>query len=127
MFDKDKGTVSLMNARFLEKHLLGYRRKSEYSALVKQLVNCMPCDDASYCCTLFLVYILITAKQLYLSTCLTRIAQTSTVNLYVRVYVCMYVCTCIAVVTELSEIVAVSVEEQKMPLGGRGFMVCVCA
>ena len=30
IFDKDKGTVSLMNSRFFEKHILGYRRLSEW-------------------------------------------------------------------------------------------------
>ena len=30
IFDKSKGTVSLMNARFLEKFVLGYRRKSKF-------------------------------------------------------------------------------------------------
>lgn len=29
IFDKEKGTVSLMNSRFIEKHLLGYRRVSK--------------------------------------------------------------------------------------------------
>lgn len=29
VFDKTRGTVSLMNSRFLEKHILGYRRKSK--------------------------------------------------------------------------------------------------
>ena len=29
-FDKSKGTVELMNARFLEKQILGYRRRSEH-------------------------------------------------------------------------------------------------
>ena len=29
IFDKTKGTVSMMNARFLEKHFLGYRKQSK--------------------------------------------------------------------------------------------------
>ena len=30
-FDKSKGTVELMNSRFLEKLVFGYRRKSKFS------------------------------------------------------------------------------------------------
>ena len=37
IFDKTKGTVSLMNTRFLEKHLLGYRRKSECQSVLHAL------------------------------------------------------------------------------------------
>ena len=29
VFDKTKRTVSMMNARFLEKHFLGYRKQSK--------------------------------------------------------------------------------------------------
>ena len=39
IFDKSKGTVSLMNSRFIEKHLLGYKRKSEFVQIPPTLIK----------------------------------------------------------------------------------------
>ncbi|XP_064406441.1 cytochrome b-245 chaperone 1 homolog [Halichondria panicea] len=41
IFDKNKGTVSLMNSRFLGKHLLGYRRQivSELSEIMTVMID----------------------------------------------------------------------------------------
>ena len=41
IFDKTRGTVSLMNSRFLEKHILGYRRKSECANLCNNHLLCV--------------------------------------------------------------------------------------
>ena len=106
-FDKSKGTVSLMNSRFIEKHLFGYRKISELGPL--SLLFVYPFNPlSSLSPSVFsLVLLLSLLPPPYLSSLFTMHASSLIFT---------------SVVTELSEVVGVIVEKQLI-MGGEGHVV----